>query len=99
MLLIGYRFKKRLRDALGVLSEGLAMNLAQPGSSVKIAHGLNELQVEGPEDLKEDLKAVTSAVSSAIRRGDWLLGQQVIHQLTTPIRAKVRPLIEHKPAK
>ena len=83
---------KRLRDALGILAEGLAMNLSTEESRRKIAQALNELQTEGPASVDEDLANVVSAVESQIKR-DWFMSQQVIHQLMQPIRAKVGPML------
>lgn len=82
----------RLRGALGVLAEGLALNLSTDDSRSKIAQAINELQTEGPPSVDEDLQRVVAAIEAQIQH-DWYMSQQKIHELMQPIRAKVGPML------
>ena len=86
----------RLRGAIGVLAEGMAINLAFPESSVKISQAISELQTEGPQEIDEDLEAVVAYVSGASGRNHWTLTQDEIYALMKPIRAKIRPILEKR---
>lgn len=84
--------RERLRGAVGVLCEGLAMNLATAESRVKIAQSMAVLRADPRLELDEELRNVIDAIADQIRQ-TYHLDIQKQDRLTAPIIAKVRPLL------
>lgn len=83
--------RERLRGAIGVLSEGLAMGLVNHGSQVKIAQAIAEFRSEGPADLKEHLDRIVQTVSARSHtNANWELTQAEIAGLLDPIIQRLR---------
>lgn len=85
--------RERLRGALGVLSEGLAMNLTLPDARVKIEQSLTELGAEGPQELEPKLHYATQVVDQAVTQRRWRLSAYEIRQVMKPIIELVKPLL------
>ncbi|MGH2499472.1 MAG: hypothetical protein ACRDF0_05210 [Candidatus Limnocylindria bacterium] len=85
--------RERLRSALGVLSEGLAMDLAGEDSRVKIAQAMAVLRADPRLDLDRELTAITGAIYEDLNRRDYHMDILSRERLTRPIIEKVRPLL------
>jgi hypothetical protein len=58
--------RERLRSAVGVLAEGLAMSLTSYDSSIKIAQAVAELRTEGPAELEPHLGEIVTFVERSL---------------------------------